>query len=96
MVEKVSGIVIPKTLALLAFPWPTTSQARRADHRYGCKWISGPITTVHDGRRVPKATAVTRVGSALQKWFSVSSRSGIVVLGNQSISVDGSELQANL
>ena len=87
MVAKISGSVTPKTFVLLALPGPTTSQGRRADHRYGYKWKSGPITTVHDGRIVPTAAAVTRVGSAAQKWFSESSRSGIAVLGNQPISV---------
>jgi hypothetical protein len=62
-------------------------QTRRAGRGYGYKWISGPITTVQDGHIVPKATAVTRVGSAAQQWFSESSGSGIVVLGNQPISV---------
>ena len=87
MVEMISGSIIPKTLVLLALPGPTTSQARRADHRYSNKWISSLITTVHDGRIAPKATAATRVGSAEQTWFSESSGSGIVVLGNQPISV---------
>jgi len=36
---------------------------------------------------VPKATAVTRVDSAAQQWFSESGGSGTVVLGNQPISV---------
>ena len=76
-----------KTLAMLALPEPTTSQARRADRIDDYKWISGPITTVQDGHIVPKATAVTRVDSATQQWFSESSGSGIVVLGNQPISV---------
>ena len=62
-------------------------QARRAYRGYDYKWISGPITTVQGGHKVPKATAVTRVGSAAQQWFSESSGSGIVVLGNQPISV---------
>ena len=34
-----------------------------------------------------KATAVTRVGTAAWKWFSESSRSGTVVLGNHPYSV---------
>ena len=76
-----------KTLAMLALPGPITSQARRADRGYDYKWISVPITTVQDGHIVPKATAVTRVDSATQQWFSESSGSGIVVLGNQPISV---------
>ena len=87
MVGIISGSVIPKTLVLLALPGPITSRGRRADHRYGYKWISGPITTVHDERIVPNATAVTRAGSNAQKWFSESSRSGIVILANQPISV---------
>ena len=62
-----------KTLAMLALPGPTTSQARRADRIDDYKWISGPITTVKDGRIVHKATAVPRVGSAAQQWFSESS-----------------------
>ena len=76
-----------KTLAMLALPGPTTSQARRADRIDDYKWISGPMTTVQDGHIVPKATAVTRVDSAAQQWFSESSGSGTVVLGNQPISV---------
>ena len=62
-------------------------QTRRADRGYDYKWISDPTTTVQDGHKVPKATAVTRVGSAAQQWFSESSGSGTVVLGNQPISV---------
>ena len=76
-----------KTLAMLALPGPTTSQARRADRIDDYKWISSPITTVHDGHIVPKATAATRVGSTAKQWFSESIGSGIVVLGNQPISV---------
>jgi hypothetical protein len=72
---------------MLALPGPITSQARRADRGYDYKWISVPITTVQDGHIVPKATAVTRVDSATQQWFSESNGSGIVVLGNQPISV---------
>ena len=56
-----------KTLAMLALPGPTTSQARRADRIDDYKWISGPITTVHDGHVVQKATAATRVGSAAKQ-----------------------------
>jgi hypothetical protein len=47
----------------------------------------GSVTTVHVGHIVHKATAVTRVGWAAQKWFSESSGSGTVVLGHQPISV---------
>jgi hypothetical protein len=47
----------------------------------------GSITTVHVGHIVHKATAVSRVGWAAQKWFSESSGSGPMVLGNQPISV---------
>jgi hypothetical protein len=72
---------------MLALPESTTSQARRADRIDDYKWISGPITTVHDGHIVQKATAATRVGSAAKQWFSESSGNGIVVLGNQPISV---------
>ena len=71
-----------KTLAMLALQGPTTSQARRADRIDDYKWISGPITTVHDGHIVQKSTAATRVGSAAKQWFSESSGSGTVVLGN--------------
>jgi hypothetical protein len=45
------------------------------------------VTTVHVGHIVHKATAVTRVGRAAQKWFPESSGSGTVVLGNHQISV---------
>ena len=62
-----------KTLAMLALPGSTTSEARRADRIDDYKWISGPITTVHDGHIAHKATAVPRVGSASQQWFSESS-----------------------
>lgn len=74
-------------MAIRALPWATTSQARGAERRYGYKWISGPMTTVHDGHIAPKATAAPKVNSAAQKRFSESSGSGTVVFGNQPISV---------
>lgn len=42
----------------------TASSARRAGRSFGHKWITGPITTVLDGQRFPKAVAVTRISSA--------------------------------
>jgi len=53
------------------------------------KWISGPITTVRHERMSPKAPAVVRVGLTAWRWFSESSRSGKVVLGNHPHSVSG-------
>lgn len=49
--------------------------------------MSGPITTVHDGHKLPKAAAAARVGSATWKWFTESSRGSNVVLGNHPYSV---------
>ncbi len=80
---------------MLALPGPTISQGRRADRSYDYKWISGPITTVHSGHIVPEGTAVTRVSSAEQTWFSESSGSGIVALENQPISVGPSRYAAD-
>jgi hypothetical protein len=51
------------------------------------KWISGPITTVRDGHKLPKAAAATRVGCAAWKWFTESSRGSNVDLGNRLCSV---------
>ena len=48
----------------------TASSARRAGRSFGYKWLTGPITTVRDGHRLPKAVAVTRVSSAAWVWFS--------------------------
>ena len=75
-----------KILAMLALPRPTTSQ--RAEQTV-VTTTSGyrSVTTVHVGHIVHKATAVTRVGWAAQEWFSESSESGTVVLGNHQISV---------
>ena len=75
-----------KTLAMLALPGPTTSQAPRAERSYDYKWI-WVRSTVHAGHIVHKATAVTRVDWAAQKWFPESSGSSTVVLGNHQISV---------
>ena len=69
---------------------------QKSRRSYGYKWISVLITTILDGRIVPKATAATRVCSTAQQWFSESSRSGIVVLGNQQISVRRMGFQPNL
>ena len=75
-----------KNLAILALPGQTTSQAPRAERSYDYKWI-WVRSTVHVGHIVHKATAVTRVGWAAQKWFPESSGSGTVALGNHQISV---------
>jgi len=50
-------------------------------------WISDPITTVHDGHKLPKAAAATRDCCAAWKWFTESSRGSSVVPGNRPYSV---------
>ena len=50
-------------------------------------WISDPITTVHDGHKLPKAAAATRDSCAAWKWFTESSSGSSVILGNRPYSV---------
>jgi hypothetical protein len=50
-------------------------------------WIPGPITTVRNGYKLPKATAVVKVNSSARKWFSEGSSCSTVVLGNYPHSV---------
>ena len=66
---------------------PAASSARRAGGSDSTRWISGPITTVPFGHKLPKASAVAGAGAPAWKWFSESSRSGNVVHGNHPISV---------
>jgi hypothetical protein len=51
------------------------------------KWLTGPITTVRDGHRLPKAVGVTRVRSSAWVWFSECISSDRVVHGNHPYSV---------
>lgn len=66
-------------------------QASSAVHSAGgCNgngWITGPVTTVRDGRMPSKALAETRVVLSAWKWFSEVTWSSTVVLGNHPISV---------
>jgi hypothetical protein len=48
----------------------TASSSRRAGRSFGHEWITGLITTVRDGQRLPKAVAVTRVSSSAWVWYS--------------------------
>jgi len=65
----------------------TASSAREAGRSFGYTCIAGPITTVLDGHRFPKAVAVTRVSSSAWVWFSECSRCYEVVQGNYPNSV---------
>ena len=66
---------------------PAASAAPRAGGSNGYRWITGPITTVRDGRMSPKALADTRVVLSAWKWFSERRCSSPVVLGNHTCSV---------
>ena len=65
----------------------TDPSARIASRSFGYKWITGPLTTVRDGQRLPKAVAVTRVRSSAWVWFSECSRGDTVVHGNNPYNV---------
>ena len=66
---------------------PAVFSARTADLSTGYKWITGPITTVRREHTLPKSPAVARVGFTTWKWFTESTRSSAVVLGNHPCSV---------
>jgi len=72
---------------------PATSAARKAGGSNGYRWITGPITTVRDGRMSPEALADTRVVLSAWKWFSERTWSSTVVLGNHPYSVSLPEIQ---
>ena len=78
--------VISKALAVLD-SCPASSASRRAGGSNGYRWITGPITTVRDGRMSPEALADTRVVLSAWKWFSERTWSRTVVLGNHPYSV---------
>jgi hypothetical protein len=65
--------------------WGPSAQPARSSSRY--KWISGPVTTVRNELMSLKGLAVARVGLTAWEWFTESSWSGIVVLGNHPCSV---------
>jgi hypothetical protein len=66
---------------------PAASAARRAGVSDGYRWITGPITTVHNEHFCSELAAVARVGLVTRRWLSVKNRSAAVVLGNHPISV---------
>ena len=76
-------------------PGPAVFSARTADRSTGYKWITGPITTVRREHILPKSPAVARVGFIAWKWFTESTRSGAVVLGNHPCSVIRSRTNAD-
>ena len=43
------------------FPAPPECSALKAGCGYGYRWISGPIATVYDEHKLPKATAATEL-----------------------------------
>jgi hypothetical protein len=65
----------------------TDPSARIAGRSFGYKWITGPLTTVCDGQRLPKAVTVTRISTAAWVWFSECSRCDTVVHGNNPYNV---------
>jgi hypothetical protein len=73
--------------------WASSAQLTRCSGRY--KWIAGPITTVRHERMKPTAPAVVRSGLTESRWFTESSRSGTVVLGNHPYSVGPSRCAAD-
>ncbi len=58
-------------------------------------WISGPITTVQYELNRPKAAAAAKVSFPAWRWFTVSIRGGMVVHGNQPISVSRIAIMMN-
>jgi len=66
---------------------PAASAAPRAGGSIGYRRITGPITTVRDGHKLPKVAAVTRFGVFAWGWFSERTWSSTVVLGNHTCSV---------
>ena len=71
----------------------TASSTSRAGRGFGHKWLTGLISTVRDGHRLPKAIAVTRVSSAAWVWFSECISSDRVVHGNHPYSVISKRLR---
>jgi hypothetical protein len=50
-------------------------------------WIPGTLTTVLNEHNRPKAPAAVTISFDIWRWFTETSRGGIVVLGNQPIPI---------
>ena len=66
---------------------PAASAVRRAGGSNGYRWITGPITTVHNEHFCGELAAVARVGLVARSWLSDKNNRAAVVLGNHPISV---------
>jgi len=75
------------SLGKACLPGPAAFSARTVDRSTGYKWITSPVTTVRFEHILPKSLTVAKVCLTAWKWFTESSRSGAVVLGNHPYSV---------
>jgi hypothetical protein len=76
---------IPNVSVVSAFQCRFSS--RSAVRSNGYMWISSPIASVHYKHSRPKAAAAAKIRFPAWRWFSESIKGGMVVHGNQPISV---------